>query len=135
MNSGEKEGGEELTAALASAVSGLVSTSTSMQDPATPPPSPAVEQSQPEFSSQLQNHFLSKSGSADSAVEATEELLEDLESKVCSDDEKENVNVCLEEKNNTSNCDISGDKEKKSETTVCKGEDSSDRRNLAEIKI
>ena len=72
---------------------------------------------------------LSKSGSADSAVEATEDLLEDLESKVCSDDEKENVNNCVDEKNMISNCDMNGDAEKRA------SEECSDRRNLAEIKI
>ena len=86
-----------------------------------------LEQSQP--------HLLSKSESADSAVEATEEILEDLESKVCSDDEKENVNVCVEENIIISNCDINGDTEKKTDIAVYKGEDSSDRINLAEIKI
>ena len=91
------------------------------------------EQSQSELASQLENHLLSKSESADSAVEATEEILEDLESKVCSDDEKENVNV--EENNIISNCDINGDSEKKTDNAVYKGEDSSDRINLAEIKI
>ena len=93
-----------------------------------------LEQSQSELASQLENHLLSKSESADSAVEATEEILEDLESKVCSDDEKENVNVCVEE-NIISNCDINGDTEKKTDIAVYKGEDSSDRINLAEIKI
>ena len=90
----------------------------------------ALNQSQ---QSQAENHLLSKSESADSAVEATEEILEDLESKVCSDDEKENVNV--EENNIISNCDINGDSEKKTDNAVYKGEDSSDRINLAEIKI
>lgn len=94
-----------------------------------------VEKSQSELASQLENHLLSKSESADSAVEATEEILEDLESKVCSDDEKENVNVCVEENNIISNCDINGDTEKKTDNAVYKGEDSSDRINLAEIKI
>ena len=93
----------------------------------------SLQQSQSEVSSQIENHLLSKSESADSAVEATEEILEDLESKVCSDDEKENVNV--EENNINSNCDINGDTEKKTDNAVYKGEDSSDRINLAEIKI
>ena len=100
------------------------------------PPSIAdhtLQQSQSEVSSQIENHLLSKSESADSAVEATEEILEDLESKVCSDDEKENVNV--EENNINSNCDINGDTEKKTDNAVYKGDDSSDRINLAEIKI
>ena len=93
------------------------------------------EQSQSELAEQLENHLLSKSESADSAMEATEDILEDLDSKVCSDDEKENVNVCAEENNIISNCDINGDTEKKTDNAVYKGEDSSDRINLAEIKI
>ena len=95
----------------------------------------SVERSQSELASQLENHLLSKSESADSAVEATEDILEDLESKVCSDDEKENVNVCVEENNMITNCDINGDTEKKADNAVYKGEESSDRKNLAEIKI
>ena len=96
----------------------------------------SVERSQSELAEQLENHLLSKSESADSAVEATEDILEDLDSKVCSDDEKENVNVCVEENNMISNCDINnGDTEKKADNAVYKGEESSDRINLAEIKI
>ena len=131
IHHGETEHPEDLCEALETAVSSLVTTTTS-----TPPSTVAdtLEQSQSELSAQqLENHLLSKSESADSAVEATEEILEDLESKVCSDDEKENVNV--EENNIISNCDINGDTEKKTDNAVYKGEDSSDRINLAEIKI
>merc|ERR1719219_1037584 len=120
---------EDLCEALETAISSLVTTTVTRPSIA----DHTLQQSQSEVSSQIENHLLSKSESADSAVEATEEILEDLESKVCSDDEKENVNV--EENNINSNCDINGDTEKKTDNAVYKGDDSSDRINLAEIKI
>ena len=75
-------------------------------------------------------------GMSEEESETGSDILEDLDSKVCSDDEKENVNVCVEENNMISNCDINnGDTEKKADNAVYKGEESSDRINLAEIKI
>ena len=103
----------------------------------TPPPSPSYRnRSETEFE-------LAKSGSTDSAVEATEEVLENLEEKSISnaDEEKENIpGNDVEEKSCRHvepNCDNPCDSEKRKSDlssptpSPCTG----DRRNLAEIKI
>ena len=130
-------------AALENAVSSLVKTSDTATDPQTPPPSPtlAPERKNPEPLDMF--NMLAKSGSTDSAVEATEEVLEDLEEKFISstEDEKENIDVARTGagehdqtcKNIDPNCDIACESEKISD--LAKIEEGSDRRNLAEIKI
>ena len=128
---------------LENAVSSLVKTTDTATDPHTPPPSPtlAPERKNPEPLDMF--NILAKSGSTDSAVEATEEVLEDLEEKYISstEDEKENIDVARTGagendpicKNIDPNCDIACESEKISD--LAKIEDGSDRRNLAEIKI
>jgi len=148
--------------ALAEAVSQLKVS----EEPSTPPPSPAILV--PESSPlhlinplQISNYLLMKSESADSAVEATEELLEEIEENKTecvggnsnsnsvseNDEEKENLNVHVaddkhedgevEYKKINENCDRDCKSEKISDlaATCANGDEVSDRRNFAEITI
>lgn len=115
-----------------------------MNDPRTPPPSPSYRNRTEE-----EAFDLAKSGSTDSAVEATEEVLEDLEDKCIlnAEEEKENIpgNDIQEEKSSKSvepNCDNPCDSEKRKSdlssptpSPCTKKDEVGDRRNLAEIKI
>lgn len=131
------------SAALENAVSSLVKMTDTAIDPHTPPPSPTLAPERRNPKSLDMFNMLAKSGSTDSAVEATEEVLEDLEGKYNSstEDEKENIDVakmgtCENDptcKNIEPNCDIVCESDKISD--LAKIEDGSDRRNLAEIKI
>jgi len=151
--------------ALAEAVSHLKTSA----EPSTPPPSPAIivpESSQlvllnPE---QISNHLLMKSESTDSAVEATEDLLEAIEEnkKDCiekksatksdsmsdKEEEKENLKVHAagdthedddeyKKLNTKENCDRDCKSDKISDlaATCANGDEVSDRRNFAEITI
>jgi len=121
---------------LETAVSNLAKTRRE-EDPHTPPPSPTPAH---ERNTQL----LEKSDSTDSAVEATEEVLEILDDAFVpnhSEEEKENINKTGADESKTS-CDIICESEKlKSDLASAvsqsgnKIEEVSDRRNLAEIKI
>lgn len=134
-----------LGSALETAVNELAVSREKVADPRTPPPSPSYRNRTEE----AQAFDLTKSGSTDSAVEATEEILEDLEDKCISntEEEKENIpgNDIQEEKSSRSvepNCDNPCDSEiRKSDLSsstpspCTKKDEVGDRRNLAEIKI
>jgi len=134
---------------------------------ATPPPSPAIQVTESSQSlllnpNQISSHLLMKSESTDSAVEATEDLLETIEDKKqegvenkcgpksssVSDKEEEKENLCVnaagdthedENKRNKTNenCDRDCKSEKLSDlaVTCANGDEVSDRLNLAEITI
>jgi len=132
-----------LGSALETAVNKLAVSREKVNDPRTPPPSPS-------YRNRTEEAFdLAKSGSTDSAVEATEEVLEDLEDKCIlnAEEEKENIpgNDIQEEKSSKSvepNCDNPCDSEKRKSdlssptpSPCTKKDEVGDRRNLAEIKI
>ena len=124
---------------LQAAVKNLVVTNIS--DPVTPPSSPSYLPGREEDSCPF--YPLATCDSTDSAVEATEEVLENMEGKI-NEEEKENIEVTVsEEKNNVemeSICDKVCESEKISDLAtspaLCpKLDEVGDRRNLAEIKI
>ena len=134
-----------LGSALETAVNKLAVSREKMTEPRTPPSSPSYRNR----AETVQAFDLAKSGSTDSAVEATEEVLEDLQEKCISSAEEEKENIpghdIQEEKSSKSvepNCDNPCDSEiRKSDlssstpSSCTKKDEAGDRRNLAEIKI
>jgi len=164
----EANSSTSLNSLLTCGLTEAVSTLKPSDDPATPPPSPAIHLAESSQSlllnaKQLSSHLLMKSESTDSAVEATEDLLEAIENPTkqeCrehkisprvdrlsdKEEEKENLGVNTagdihedENKRNKTkeNCDRDCKSEKISDLSVtcANGDEVSERLNFAEITI
>ena len=156
---GEEEKATEINkvaskALLTDAVTKLANVPNKGQDPATPPPSPSYL-ARGDSTDTAAFYPLTNSGSTDSAVEATEEVLETLEGRTKADkgevnelltsrtNDEEKENICEVDPNVEMEpiCDRDCECEKRSDLSSSTPvaplliDEVADRRNLAEIKI